>query len=320
MRYSKKQKFYNLDETPETVVPKSFLRVLKWRLNATPEKWPSQPLADNHNDINNLVELRGDDCRITFINHATILIQWSSCTVLTDPVFSEKLGPSALFNIKRYRNPGIAFGNLPKIDYVFISHNHYDHLDLPSIKKILKRDNPQWIVPLCVGQYLPKRARTRTHELAWWESFQNQDVTMTLVPAQHWSKRGLFDTNQSLWGGAVISAFDRNIYFAGDTGYGAHFSLIRDRFGLIDVALLPIGAYEPRWFMKNSHMNPDEAVQAHIELGALQSIAIHFGTFRLSDEGIDKPVIDLKMALKDRDIPNDQFNIPKNGQSYCFKS
>ena len=309
--------FHNLDAAAET--HKGFFALLKWKFGPAPQEWPKELLKDAAEpQVSKPVD--GDGLRITFINHATVLIQWKSINILTDPVLSEKLGPMSILNLKRYRDPGLTFENMPKIDYIFVSHNHYDHLDLPTIEKFEERDHPKYILPLGVGEYLPKSARDRIIELNWWESQKDEarGLEITLVPSQHWSRRSLTDTNKSLWGAAVFRANGRSVYFGGDTGYAGHFKLTYEKLGAMDVSLVPIGAYEPRWFMKESHMNPDDAIQAHRDLHSKRSIGIHFGTFRLTDEGIEDPVRDLKAGLSLGNLSAEDFEVPRNGQTFSL--
>ena len=200
-----------------------------------------------------------------------------------------------------------------------ISHNHYDHLDRPTIQKIIDRDKSQVIVPLGVSQYLPQGDEKKQHELDWWQSYNNpqKNLSITLVPAYHWSKRNALITNESLWGGFVIQKDGLSVYFAGDTGYSEHFKQIKQKFPTIDVALLPIGAYEPAKIMQSMHLNPEQAVIAAEDLGAKQNIGIHFGTFRLSDEGIDDPIYELERAVYEHDLEA-PFVAPKNGQTFVI--
>ena len=310
-------RFFNLDRDAET--HKSLGAVLKWKLGPAAQEWPRKKLNDGATpQISSPVEK--DDLRITFVNHATVLIQWKSLNILTDPVFSEKLGPLSIMNIKRYRDAGISFEQLPKIDYVFVSHNHYDHLDLPTIAKIEDRDHPKYVFPLGLGDYLPKASRERITELDWWQSMKDEKsgLEIIFVPSQHWSRRSMTDTNMSLWGAAVFRAHGRSVYFGGDTGYASHFYLTFEKLGAMDVALIPIGAYEPRWFMKTSHMNPEEAIVAHRDLHSKRSIGIHFGTFKLTDEGIEDPARDLREGLSKHGIAPSQFEVPRNGQTFSI--
>ena len=246
---------------------------------------------------------------MTLINHSTLLLQNQGLNVLTDPIWSARASPF-LFGPRRRRAPGVQWQDLPRIDIVLLSHNHYDHLDLPTLRRLADRGQSQFIVPIGLARLLRSRNINPVHELDWGESLPVAGMTVYGVPALHFSARGLFDRNKTLWCGYVIRAADQTIYFAGDTGFGTHFALIRARFGEPRLALLPIGAYAPRWFMSPVHMAPDEAVRAHVILGARTSIAIHHGTFQLADEGIDRP-----RQLLTACAPPDSFLILNNGQS-----
>jgi L-ascorbate metabolism protein UlaG (beta-lactamase superfamily) len=229
------------------------------------------------------------ELRVTFINHATTLIQLDGMNILTDPIWSERTSPVAFAGPRRHRPPGIRFEDLPPIDLVLVSHNHYDHLDVPTLKRL--RNSPI-LTPLGNGA-LMRRHGISASELDWW---QTKSIA-TLVPSHHFCARGLTDRDRNLWGGFVISSRSGNVYFAGDTGWGEHFAQISARFQPIRLALLPIGAYLPRWFMKPAHIDPQEAVEAHRILEAHTSIAIHFGCFALGDDGEFEPVRDLRLAL-----------------------
>jgi L-ascorbate metabolism protein UlaG (beta-lactamase superfamily) len=231
--------------------------------------------------------------RVTFINHATMLIQLDEVNILTDPIWSERTSPFSFAGPKRHRPPGIRFEELPHIDVVLVSHNHYDHLDVPTLRALVKRDAPRIITPLGNAALMAKRGITGVVELDWWQSSGN----VTCVPSQHFSSRAISDRDANLWGGFVIGSPSGNVYFAGDSGWGPHFAEIGHRFAPIRLAMIPIGAYLPRWFMKPVHIDPAEAVEAHRQLGASTSVAMHFGTFQLSDETIDQPVHDLSLAL-----------------------
>lgn len=298
---------------------KSLFQVLKWKLSKNEEKDFVEPTA-------NPVEPRlpqvihPDEVFVTFINHATVLIQFQDLTILTDPVFSDYIGPFSLLSCNRFQDPGMSLERIPKIDLVLISHNHYDHLDLPSIRQIQKRDHPLFVVPLKNGTLLKEAGVEKCIELDWWESYLfNPKHKISLTPAQHWSARGLFDANRALWGGFVLENDFIKLFFAGDTGYASHFREIFQRFGAMDVALLPIGCYQPRWFMQEAHMDPAEAVTAHLDLQSSMSIGIHFGTFKLADEGVMKPATQLIQVLNQNKIPLSRFIAPQNGQTIFYK-
>ena len=250
----------------------------------------------------------GGRLRVTFINHATLLIQMDDLSVLTDPIWSERTSPVSFAGPKRHRAPGIRFDDLPPIDVVVVSHNHYDHLDVPTLRRLQLRDRPRIVTPLGNGALMRRHGVDDAIELDWWQ----QHDRVTAVPARHFSARGMSDRNRNLWGGFVIGGASGNVYFAGDTGWGAHFAEIGARFAPIRAALLPIGAYLPRWFMKPAHVNPAEAVEAHAALGARTSIPMHYGTFALGDDGIDEPLRDLQSALAAKGNPN--FAILDHGE------
>jgi L-ascorbate metabolism protein UlaG (beta-lactamase superfamily) len=252
---------------------------------------------------------------VTFIGHATFLIQTGTGNLLTDPMYSERASPLRVAGPRRVAAPGVAFDDLPQIDLVVLSHNHYDHCDLPTLRALAKRFNPRVVTPLGNGRLLRSAGISSVEELDWWQQAEPASPRVTLVPAQHFSARGPFDRNRALWGGFIIEAGRRRIFFAGDTGYAGHFGEIRERLAPIDLALLPIGAYEPRWFMKDVHMNPAEAVQAHLDLAAARSIGMHFGTFQLTAEGISDPVHELDRALQEQEVPSSQFEVLEFGES-----
>ncbi|MFW6077543.1 MAG: MBL fold metallo-hydrolase [Hyphomicrobiales bacterium] len=251
------------------------------------------------------------DLHVTYVGHATALIQVAGLNILTDPFFSRRASPLQWAGPKRVRPPGVALDDLPRIDAVLVSHNHYDHMDLPSIRRLHDRHAPRILAPLGNGAIL---ARTRrpldVAEGDWGERMTlGNGVTVTFAPALHWSKRGLHDRNMALWCAFVIETPAGTVYFAGDTGYGTgeHFRAVRREFGPVRVALLPIGAYEPRWFMHPQHMNPEEAVKAHIDLGSELSIGVHHSTVQLTDEAIGDPAAALARALAQHDMSPERF-------------
>ncbi len=221
---------------------------------------------------------------VTWVGHATFVIQVAGMTVLTDPVWSRRI-PGVR---PRLTPPGIDLDSIRRVDAVLISHNHYDHLDAPTIRR-LSRSTPM-LVPGGLGRWFRRRGFGQTIELDWWEPVRLGDVEFEFVPSHHWSRRSLADTCRSLWGGWVARTGDTQIYFAGDTGYGPWFAEIGARYPGTDLALLPVGAYEPRWFMRPVHMNPPEAVRACTDLGARLMVTMHWGTFKLSDEPTLAPV------------------------------
>ncbi len=242
--------------------------------------------------------------RITFINHSTTLLQLDGMNILTDPIWSERTSPVGFTGPRRHRPPGIRFEDLPPIDLVLVSHNHYDHLDIPTLKRLRAA---HILTPLGNGALMKRHGISAT-ELDWWQS----EGPITAVPAQHFSARGFSDRNRNLWSGFVISSRHENIYFAGDTGWGDHFAEIARRFQPIRLALLPIGAYRPRWFMRPAHIDPSEAVEAHFVLRAQTSVAIHFGCFALGDDGQFEPIRDLELAISANGNP--RFWILEHGE------
>ncbi len=314
------QKFENPDYMESQ--DKSFFDVLKWRLTSERANWPDWIKTQYRKVIS---PKASDQLKATFVNHATVLVHMNGSYILTDPIWSERPSPVSFAGPKRVRNPGIKFHELPKIDAVVISHNHYDHFDIPTLKKLIDVHNPYILVGLNSSKVF-KRNGINTEkivELDWEEEFKfmndkNEEITITFLPAQHWSMRGPFDRNQMLWGAYLLQSNNHKVYFAGDTGYSPHFSKLQEQYGPVDLALLPIGAYLPRWFMRIAHLNPDDAVQAHIDLNATNSMAIHFGTFQLSDEGMYEPHFDLKKALRERGISKENFVLPRFGETYFF--
>ncbi len=293
---------------------RSLWQVLRWALTRQKQPWPKW--IDDPPRPAPSPRLADDQIAITFINHATFLLQLGGANVLTDPQWSGRASPVQWAGPRRVRHPGIAFEQLPPIDVVLISHNHYDHLDLGTLHRLEQRYAPLFVTGLGNRRYLHRRGIAKVEELDWWQLFTFRDnLRITMTPAQHYSRRGLFDQNMSLWGGFWIELATKKLFFAADTGYADHFTQIRARLGAPDVALLPIGAYEPRWFMGPAHMNPEEAVRAHLDLGAALSIGMHFGTFQLTDEPIDEPVRALRASLTKHGIDAQTFRVLGFGET-----
>jgi L-ascorbate metabolism protein UlaG (beta-lactamase superfamily) len=254
-----------------------------------------------------------------FIGHSCFLVRLPGLTVLTDPVFSKRCSPTQLVGPKRVRAPGIALKSLPKVDVILLSHNHYDHMDLISLRKLRRRfPDVKIFTTLGNAAYLAKKGLPGAVELDWWQTHGIGGTTITATPARHFAARSLKDRNETLWGGFFVTHGGAKIYFAGDSGYTKFFSEIRARLGEPDLALLPIGAYEPRWFMGPVHMNPADAVQALIDLGAKQAVGMHFGTFQLTAEPIDAPEKDLALALAAAGIAPDMFVTLDCGEARTF--
>jgi len=252
----------------------------------------------------------------TWIGHATVLVQSGGLNILTDPIFSERASPLAFAGPKRAQPPGIALADLPPIDVVLISHNHYDHLDRASVVELNRRAQGRtlFLVPLGLKAWFAEQGIANVAELDWWDVHRVAGVEFESVPVQHWSGRGVSDRNKTLWGGWAVFAPDLRWYFSGDTGYSRLFAETRQKLAprmrdgyLFDLALLAIGAYEPLWFMSTQHMNPAGAVQAHQDLAARRSIGIHWGTFELTDEALDQPPRDLATARAQRGVRDEDF-------------
>jgi L-ascorbate metabolism protein UlaG (beta-lactamase superfamily) len=297
-------------------VEPSLVDILRWKLFTTDEEWPTAVAFPTLPPPPSRIAA---GARVTFINHATVLLQLDGLNVLTDPVYSERLGPIASIGVARHKAPGIPFDQLPKIDVVLISHNHYDHLDVPTLRRLVTRDQPILLAGLGNRAFFEAEGLgARAVDLDLFESHDVAGVSFTFTPAQHWSARSLADRRRSLWGGFYVRGPSARIYFAGDTAAGPHFERIHERLGAPDVALLPIGAYAPRWFMRPQHIDPAEAVDAHLVLGAKTSIAIHFGCFDLASEGMLAPVEQLTQALATRKLPSERFLALEHGESFSL--
>lgn len=252
--------------------------------------------------------VEGSALRVTFVGHSTLLVQTGGLNVLTDPVWSYRVGPTSWAGVARRRPPGIRFEDLPPIDVVLISHNHYDHMDLPTLRRLHAAHRPKVFVGLGNAGFLAEEGMPGATDMDWWDGVSlGPDVSLHAVPAQHFSRRGLCDGNETLWLGWVLMVHGQAIYFAGDTGYGSHFAEIGRRFAPVRFAMLPIGAYRPRWFMRAVHVDPAQAVRAHLELGAQTSVAMHFGTFRQADDGQYEPLTDLVEALEESALDLESF-------------
>jgi L-ascorbate metabolism protein UlaG (beta-lactamase superfamily) len=296
------KRFYNPD-APQAL---GLRGVLRWKLSSRPEVSPGF-IPDVHPSAPPR-RMEGG-LRATLVNHSTVLLQQRDANMLTDPIWSERASPLSWIGPRRRRKPGVSWKDLPPIDVVLLSHNHYDHLDLPTLRRLAARGDSTFVVPARAGRLLRSQKIGPVHELDWGESLPLAGFTIHSVPALHFSSRGISDRNTTLWCGYVIESRERTVYFAGDTGFGPHFARIREKFGSPNLALLPIGAYEPRWFMSPVHMAPDEAVRAHEILAAKTSIAIHHGTFQLADDGIDTARRQLLVCA-----PEGSFLVLENGQ------
>ena len=318
-------------------VPASLADVLRWRWNAQRRGLPPPPLTPTPQVAPDLAFLRANAAAgrgmtpaVTWIGHATALVQLGGITLLTDPIFSERASPFAFMGPRRHVPPGVAAKDLPRIDIVLVSHNHYDHLDAASALLLGAQAGgpPLFIVPLGLRSWLADRGIRHAVELDWWQTHRftaaGTDIDIMLSPAQHWSARGITDRMATLWGGFVVFAPDCHLFYAGDTGYSRDFKDLRERVadrqspdsgGGFDIALLPIGSYEPRWFMASQHINAAEAVKIHRDIGAKRSLGVHWGTFELTDEALDQPPRALAREARAAGVSDEEFFVLAVGET-----
>ena len=262
--------------------------VLQWQLRRQPGYW--RKWVDASPGPAPPTRVPPGNMRVTFVGHSTMLLQLDGFNILTDPIWSMRCSPLQSIGPKRHRPPGLRFRDLPPIDVVLVSHNHYDHLDIATLHRLRWKFDPRIITPLGNGALMRRQGIPGATELDWWKATavvrpeSSEEITVTLVPSQHFCARALSDRNANLWGGFVISGSSGHAYFAGDTGWGPHFERIARSFAPSRLAMLPIGAYLPRWFMKPVHIAPAEAVEAHRILNAHASVAMHYGTFNLGTD------------------------------------
>jgi L-ascorbate metabolism protein UlaG (beta-lactamase superfamily) len=294
---------------------KSVFDLISWKMGSMSEStpWPDEIYSKQFKPSSH----RSLKPIITVINHASVLIQVDNLNILTDPHYSLRASPVQFAGPKRFIKPGIAFDDLPSIDIVLISHNHYDHLDLDTLKRLKDRDAPKFVAGLKTKSFLEDNGIKAAIDLDWWQSITANKTKITFVPSQHWSARGIFDKREMLWGGFYIENSFK-IYFAGDTGYGEFFKIIKEKLGAPDLSLIPIGAYEPRWFMKDAHLNPRDSLKAFKDLESKKMIGIHFGTFKLTDEGYNDPIDTLRKEIKSLNIDPLKVIIPTFGKPYSI--
>lgn len=294
------------------------------RLRREAKAWDSRPgsgmdLSPAEADLHYLHGNR-DENSITWIGHATVLLQTGGLNVITDPVFSDRASPVSFAGPKRYQRPGVLLADLPRIDLVLISHGHYDHLDLRSVRRLARQAGgpPRFAVPLGMERWLRRHLPTGTEVTAldWWQDDARDGTRLQLVPVHHWTARTPWDRNRDLWGAWVLERNGFRFFFSGDVAWSDDIGEIGRRAGPFDLAAIAIGHYEPRWFMRHNHVNPEEAVRIHREIGARLSVAIHWGTFeRLTAEPLDQPVRDLADAMAAQGVAADRFLVLRHGET-----
>jgi N-acyl-phosphatidylethanolamine-hydrolysing phospholipase D len=318
-------------------VTRSLAEVLRWQLQRVRDHLPPPPTLPTPQVDADLEFIRhnagagtGMSPAVTWIGHATMLVQAGGFNVLTDPIFSKRASPVQFLGPARAQQPGIALPDLPHIDVVLISHNHYDHLDQGSVRALANQagGSPLFLVPLGLKAWLATLSITRAVELDWWDSHVYEgSVEFHFTPAQHWSARSLTDRNKTLWGGWAVFGADFHWYFTGDTGYSKDFTDVRERFaerqsgalgGGFDLALIAVGACLPRWFMKDQHVDVGEAVQIHLDLGAKRSVGVHWGTFALADDPLDQPMHELGPVCRARGVAEESFFLMPVGGTRKF--
>jgi len=303
------KKFIN----PGAVKAGGFKDVMKWMSKRDRGEWTEMKAA-GYGAVP-VAKVEGDTIVVTFVNHSTFLIQMQGLNILTDPVWSERASPVTFAGPRRMRPPGIRLEDLPEIDIILLTHNHYDHLDINTLAILAERFNPEIFTPLGVGKYLEDRNIVSVTEMDWWDEATSQTgLKVICTPAQHFSGRGMFDRDRTLWSGFAIETENGNIYYAGDTGFGDFFNEISDRLAPVRMAFLPIGAYKPQWFMSPIHTSPADAVKFHKILNSPYSIGMHFGTFPLADDGMADPENDLRTAMEKEGVDSASFIVPEEGE------
>ena len=303
------ERFHNVPEVPRRTVGD----LLRWRLIKNQGPWTEH---DDPPGPPPVPHVGPGELRVTLVNHATVLIQLDGVNLLTDPIWSNLPSPVPFVGPGRFRPPGLRLQDLPPIDAVLISHNHYDHLDLPTLRALVQAHHPRIIAGLGTRALLQGQGIDGAWDVDWWHTIPlAHDVRVTSTPCQHVSRRALGDDDNTLWTSFVIEGRGGPVYFSGDTGFGPHFAATFERFGPMRLALLAIGAYEPRWFMAPMHMAPDEAVQAARVLHAQTAMAVHFGTFALGDDGMDEGPALVARTVAQTPLQGGEFLVPQFGQA-----
>nr|WP_316656811.1 MBL fold metallo-hydrolase [uncultured Gellertiella sp.] len=308
-------RFFN----PGGVEPGSFTDLLKWQFGGGRARWP-RPGPAPLPAVRPVRNINGERLRVTMVGHASLLIQVAGMNILTDPVWSRRVSPLSFIGPQRALPPGIAFADLPPIHVVIVTHNHYDHLDLATLKSLQRAWAPQFVTPLGNDRII-HRAIPAAHvsSMDWGDRLEiNDRLTLDCEPCHHWSARGAADRRMALWAAFVLSTPAGKVYHVGDTGFhrGINYRELHRKHGDFRLAILPIGAYEPRWFMRGQHQNPEEAVEGMKLCHAAHAIGHHFGTFQLTNEGIDAPVEDLGRALDQAGIARDRFLALRPGEVF----
>ncbi|MBL8575232.1 MAG: MBL fold metallo-hydrolase [Hyphomicrobiaceae bacterium] len=304
-------RFFN----PGVDTDRSFAELLRWSFGDKGTPWPKAwPGLEADRPP---ARVEGADIRVSFIGHASFLVQTAGLNLLIDPVYAERASPVGFAGPKRVNPPAIAFADLPRIDWLLISHNHYDHMDLGFIRQLWRRDRPRLATPLGNDTIIRRAVPEIVATVGDWGDrlALGGGVDLFLEPTQHWSARGMGDRRHALWAAMVIATPGGKVYFAGDTGFGGGWAarIIRERHPDLRLGLIPIGAYEPRWFMHPQHVNPEEAVALYEILRPREALGYHWGTFRLTNEPIDEPMTGLAQALAARDIAPERFVAARPG-------
>lgn len=303
---------------------RGLFHILRWRWERIRSSLPPDPPPSAFPLASSGIQMPSASSKeivLTWVGHATVLIQIGGLNALTDPVWSERASPFQWAGPRRLAPPGVRFDQLPPIDAVVLSHDHYDHLDEPTVRRIHRRWGARtaWITPLGYRRWLGRRGVRNVRELDWWESAEVEAesgaIRVTALPAQHWTKRGPFRTRERLWASFHLEGGGRSVYFGGDSGYFSGYREIGERRGPFDAAILPIGAYDPRWFMAPQHMNPEEAVQAHLDLRGDVFVAAHWGTFRLTDEDMLEPPERVRAAWDGAGLAERRLWVPRHGET-----